>query len=185
MKGGTMKKSLLIPIVTVLVIGGAGLTAASAVRADDTASSQNSFVSRLAERFGLDATEVQTFMQEEHETRQAERQAERQTRLEERLTQAVSEGSISEEQKQLLLNKHAELQAEREANRPEMGEMHDLTDEERAAKRAERQATGEAKRAELEAWAHENGIDLSLLMPEKGERGEGFGHKAGRGPGMF
>ena len=181
-----MKKSLLIPILTVLVVGGVGLTAASAVQADDTSSTHTEFVSRLAERFGLNATEVQTFMQEEWGTRHEIRKGEMQTRLEERLSQAVAEGSITEEQKQLLLTKHAELQQDREATRPEPGAMQNMTQEEREAEREKRRSEHESHRATLQAWASENGIDLQLLLPEKSRNEQGFGgRRGGHGPGML
>lgn len=168
-----MKKTLLIPIVTVLVIGGAGLTASTAL-AGESNSQQSSFVTRLAEKFGLNAIEVETFLEQEHATRHAEIQQEMQSRLETRLAEAVTAGTITEEQKQLILDKHAEREAEREQNMPDKSMMKDLTPEEREAKRTEMRSQHETKRAELEAWATEHGIDLSLLMPGVPEGPQGM-----------
>ena len=101
-------------------------------------------------------------METEHESRRSEMQATRKAELEAKLTQAVTDGKITAAQKQLILAKHAELQAEHAADR-------DASREERAA-----------ERAELETWAKENGIDLTQFFAERGPQGNADG-KHGRG----
>ena len=68
---------------------------------------------------------------------------------------------ITEEQKQLILQKREEMHDAREAKRESNAS---LTPEERKSQM-------EAKKTELEKWAKENGIDMQYLM--LGGRGHG------------
>lgn len=95
----------------------------------------------------------------------AAHQAERQGSLAVRLDAAVSSGAITAEQKTLILEKHAEIRAERESG---LDAWRELTREERQAKIAER-------RAALERWASDNGIDPQYVI------GTGMGEGFGRG----
>jgi hypothetical protein len=117
-------------------------------------------VQRLAQKLGVQQTQVQSVFDEVRN----EKQAEMQKKLEERLTQAVKEGKITEAQKQLLLTKHKQMQDEREKNRET---WQNMTPEQR------RDAQQKA-RTELEAWAKANNISLEWLM-----MGHGMG-KMGR-----
>lgn len=88
------------------------------------------------------------------------------TRFEDRLTQEVKDGKLTEAQKRLLIAKHNELQAKREADRPE--NWQSLTREERKTKM-------EAERQALEAWAKANGIDSKYFFNCFGYKGFGRG----------
>ncbi len=97
-----------------------------------------------------------------------------------RLDELVTAGKITAEQKQLIINKQAELQKQRETNRDQSTGKTD----------AERKTAMETERAELEAWAKTNNIDLTVVGMEfggrggKGMRGEGKGQfPMGGGPG--
>ncbi|OGV95785.1 hypothetical protein A2W24_03925 [Microgenomates group bacterium RBG_16_45_19] len=83
-------------------------------------------------------------------------QAERQAEYEAYLDEAVTAGKLTVDQEQLILQKHTELQAQREAERQ----------------------VRQQQRQELEAWAEANGIETQYLF---GMGGEGFGHGPGRG----
>lgn len=159
------KKTMVatLAVVTVLRLGVSGATSAFA----QTTTQQNhmtSLVQKIASKFGLKEADVQSVFDEDHKALQAERQAQYETRL----TQLVTDGKITEDQKKLLLAKHAELQSTREANR---GSMQNMTNEQRKTKRDE-------ERTALEAWAKQNGIDMQYLM-----LGRGMGH-GGWGLGM-
>jgi hypothetical protein len=78
-----------------------------------------------------------------------------------RLSEAVTNGEITEEQKQLIIQKHEEIRARWQEER---FNVEDLTPEER------RQASLE-KRQELAAWAEENGIEVTYF-------GHGQGHSS-------
>jgi len=130
------------------------------------ASGENNYltiVEKIAEKFNLDKNEVQAVFDEEHE----ERQQLMQQKQENRLDEFVDDGTITEEQKNLIIEKHEEMQANREANR-------DLDPE-------ERHEAMEQEREEFENWAEENGIDLSLIGPFGGPKGKGMGIGMGQG----
>ena len=137
-----MKKKILLSIVGLAALVATGLLATKAVRADD-AVNYPPFVEKLVERFNLNESDVQTFFDEQ---RVEHHQAMLQNR-EERLNQAVSDGVITEEQKEALLNKWEEMQQEREQHREEM-----------------------------QKWFEEQGIDAEALREYAGFGHGRFGH---------
>lgn len=96
----------------------------------DTEGTYPPVIQKLVDQFGVNSTDVDTAMQEVRDEHQAQMQAQ----YEEYLTSAVDSGDITEDQKQLILDKHDELQAEREQ-----------------------------QRLELEQWSEDNNIDLQYL----------------------
>ncbi len=145
-----MNRHLIIPVVAVTIAGAAAFAATQA-SAHMLDGANTSMVQRIAQKFNLSESEVQTVFDEARE----EHQTEIKTRFEARLTTAVENGKITETQKQAILTKHDELMAEHEA---EWEAVKNMTPE-------ERRAHHETERAELETWAEEQGIDLSYLMP--------------------
>jgi len=85
--------------------------------------------------------------------------------LETRLAEAVSVGILTEAQRDLILQKHEELRAERESD---LSSWRDLT-------RDERQSKIDERRADLERWAADNGIDPAYVF------GSEMGGRYGRG----
>lgn len=161
-----MKKKLLIPAITLTILAGTvyGATQASANMGwqDDSP-----IVQKLVERFGLNESEVKEVFSELHDERQMERQLE----FEANIQASLEKGEITEEQKQAILEKHADMMAEQQNKNRE--DFQNLT-------REERQALHEEKRAEMDSWAEENGIDLKYFFggPRGGRMGghmEGFG----------
>jgi len=162
-----MKKvTLFIPALT-LVLVGALLFADNMVSAQSDVSFQSSLVQKIADRFGLSESEVQAVFDEDREDMRARMEI----AYEDRLGGAVASGDITEEQKELILDKRAELEALRDGHHSDMTDG-DLTEEERDTHMAEMQAMHD----ELSLWAEEKGIDLKYLMGfgMKGP-GEGFG----------
>lgn len=119
----------------------------------------------LVEKFSLNEDEVKTFFEERREARQAEMAAQR----EEALNQLVSEGKLTEDQKNALTSKFEENRAEREANRENFKEMT----------REERKAERDAHKEEMDQWFEDNGIDKSVLDGLRGGKRGGHG-----GPGL-
>jgi hypothetical protein len=160
-----MKNKLLIPVAVVMIAGAIYFGAVS-IQAQSTSANdpQTSLIQKFAKKFGLKESDVQTVFDEERTTRQAEMQ----TRYEEQLTQYVKDGKITEAQKQLIINKHKELQT---ANQTERTDMRDLTPEQRRTQM-------ETKREELETWATQNGIDPQYIG---GFGGRGCGGMRGFG----
>lgn len=158
-----MKKHLILS-ATVLTITGAVLAAAPMVSAHDRfggLESRTSLIQMLSSKFALQEADVQALF-DQHRT---EMQKNMQSKMEARLTQLVTDGKLTEAQKQLILAKHAELQKQHQA---EMETMKDKNPE-------ERKAIMQQRRAELEAWAKANTIDPQYVgmfgMKGKGMRG--------------
>jgi hypothetical protein len=164
-----MNMRIILPAAA-LVVGGAVLYGSTQASAFGGAFEGNMH-SRLAEKLGLDESKIESAFDE----MRAEHQAERQTQFEERLNQAVTDGEITEAQKQLILDKHEVLKAQHEADFENKGEKT------REEWRAERQA----HREEMESWADENGIDLKYFFGGMGKFGDGpgMGMHRGFGPG--
>lgn len=139
-----MNKKILIPALFLAILS---LTAfgVTSIKAQGNGN-YPPIVQKLVERFGLNEDEVKQVFDEAR----GERQAQMQANFEERLNQAVTGGRITQEQKELILSKHEEMQANRE-----------MTEHQE----------------EMKNWAQENGIDLSqigFLGPRGGGKG-GFG----------
>ncbi|HCS78887.1 TPA: hypothetical protein DIV55_04035 [Patescibacteria group bacterium] len=152
------KKVLL---TTAAVVGGAVMVSQTAA-AQEPSEQLAQIVERIAAKLNMQPSQVQSVLDEMH----SEKQTEMQTRLEERLTQAVTDGKITEVQKQAILSKHAEMQTKMEA-------LRGLTPEERKTEM-------EKIHEEMKIWAEENDIDFPFIG-----FGRGFhmGMKMGHWPG--
>jgi len=153
----TKLAKLRLPTVlalSVLVIG----ILASNVSAQD-ASNYPPIVQKIAERFNLNVSEVEQVFDEERDERRADMYA----HFAERLNDLVTEGKLTEAQKEAILDKHEEMQNS-------MEELENLTPEERKGKM-------QAMHEEFKTWVDEQGINLPLLGPF----GTGFGHRGGFG----
>lgn len=153
------KKTFIIPAVA-LAVSGAMLYSslnASRARAFDTTDWKTSFVQTLADKLGVSSDKVETAVGDIR----SENRVEAQSRYEERLGELVQLGKITESQKQLILDKKAELQKEWDAQ----------------------QSQRQQHQEELRSWASDNGIDLSVIGPigGMGHMGEGRGMGMGRG----
>jgi folate-dependent phosphoribosylglycinamide formyltransferase PurN len=161
-----MKKEIIIPSLVLGAIACTGLYGVSSASVSADGTGRNAIVQKIAEKFNLNADEVQTVFKEDRKAHQVQMQE----KQEERLAQAVSEGKLSGEQKQLIIDKMAELKTERDANQ---GNSQDLTKEERQAER-------KAHQEEMTAWLTENGIDQQYLGGHQGgmrggQKSGGFG----------
>ena len=156
-----MKKRIILPTILLAGALAVGTIGINSVSAQDN-SSYPPIVQKLAERFGLSQTDVQEVFDEAR----ADHHAQMLTNFEDRLNQAVSDGKITEDQKQLILDKHEEIQAK-------MDELQSLDPQDR---REQMQAYHE----ELQNWAQDNNIDLPLFGFGSGfARGFKMGHQMG------
>jgi hypothetical protein len=136
-------KKLLIPTLGLAALIGLGVLGISSVKADDETTS-SPIVEKLVSKFNLNEDEVVGVFNELRDEKRAEMQAAR----EERLSEAVSDGVITEEQKQALISKWQEMETKREQERQEM-----------------------------QAWFEEQGIDMEALRQYEGfGRGPGPMH---------
>lgn len=180
-----IKKSLLIAgAVTTLGLATTLGVGAYAMGGGGSGGGSSELVTKLAQRFNLNQSDVQAVFDE---YRNAEREAE----ISERLQELVDEGKITTEQKTLIENKLKEVQATRDQERRAleawakekninlkyvMGHTSKRLDKlvEQGKITAEQKTAIEAKRTELETkyktdrealkqWAKENGIDEKYL----------------------
>lgn len=159
----SMNKKIMIPAL-LTALSFFGMIGMGKVNASQTPS-YPPIIQKLAERFNLSVDDIQTVFDEERN----ERQQKMQDAYEEKLNQAITNGKITEAQKQRILEKRKEM----EANRPKQERnMEGKTEEERQKEMKERKTEMEQERKNLEAWAKENGIDVSFLF--------GFGMREGR-----
>ena len=169
------KKTFVIPAL-VLGIGALSFLAfqPSVANAAQQAmfGNQEEFISKIAQRTGKSSDEIKTVLTAVRE----EKHAQRLQALESRVDEAISNGQLSADKKQLIMDHfskmHQEMQkaVENKVSAEEMKKLH------------------QEHREEMKTWAEENGINLSVLMPNKanqsgqrGSRGDGM-HK---GPMMF
>ena len=159
-----MNRKIILPFVALAVLAFGTLTMHSFASAQEITDPQSALVEKIATKFGLNKDEVQKVFDEER----TEMHAQMQLKQEERLSQLVKDGKITEAQKTLIINKQKEMQTQRKANKDS---FKDLTPEERKTQM-------ESKKAELDAWAKENGIDPTYLFPGKEMMG-GHGPRMG------
>lgn len=145
-----MNKKLLIMVLSVGILA-AGVFGTTKIFAEDSSQYPHDlFIQRLVDKFGLNKDDVTKVFEEEHVARQEEMKK----RFNDRLTQAVTEGKLTDEQKQKIIVKHEEMQQSREQN---MNSWQTISWE-------ERQSVMESKREEMKKWADENSIDMQYLM---------------------
>ncbi|MFH1602139.1 MAG: hypothetical protein ABIB61_04240 [Candidatus Shapirobacteria bacterium] len=140
-----MKNKTLIPITLCLAIVTLAAYRTAVVYAQGSNNKYPPIIGRLVERFSLDKEEVKAVFDEVREDHQQEMQ----NRFNERLGQAISEGKITAEQKELILQKREEL-------------------------RGQRQENWQSGKEELEKWAEDNNIDSYYLFGFKKSWGRGF-----------
>lgn len=161
-----MKKTILIPAFMIALMGFALLGSVQPTHAFFGSEMATSFFGQLATKLGLSTEAVETAVTE----LRAEHKAERATEVVARLNAAVAAGTITEAQKQAILDHHEEMKEEHEDR---WEEMRGLTKEERKAEHEEH-------REEAEAWAVEQGIDLTTLHELLGGEGRRGGmHRGG------
>jgi len=136
---------------------GTGTAIAATTQSDN--SEYSSIIQNLSEKFGLSEADIQTVFDE---TRQEQREA--------GLDKAVEAGTITEEQKQLILDKEDEIQTQ----------IDEINSEKLTAD--ERQTAMRDIMEETRTWADENDIPMMLLHGGMMGRGEEMGPR-GFGPG--
>jgi hypothetical protein len=154
-----VKKNLLV-VATAATLSLGALVPVAAMAQSDTSTNGTSIVDKIASKFNLNKADVQKVFDEERATREAEREQD----AKDELAALVKAGTLTQAQADKITAKRTEIKADMEANRDA---MKDKTE-------AERKATMDAKKAELDKWASDNGIDAKYLMP---------GHGKGHGPG--
>jgi len=161
----SINKSLIVATIVGAVGTGVLFTGSVANAESETTGSDpmSSLIEKLSSTFNLDKDKVQQVFDDQR----TEMEAKREEEVAERLNALVSEGKITSAQKTAIEEKIATMKSERESNKDT---MKDMTED-------ERKAAMEEKRADLEAWAKDQGLDLSDL---RGILGGPGGHKGPR-----
>ena len=143
-------KQIILPALALVAAGIVLLGLPQQANAQGPGEEIQTLIQKLATKFGLKQADVQTVF-DEHRN---EMNTKREGNYEARMTQLVKNGKITEAQKQLILTKHKELEAKREANKDSYKNM---TAE-------QRKAAMDKERTDLEAWAKQNNIDVKYLF---------------------
>lgn len=112
-----MKKTILIPAFVLALAGFAAVGTMQPTQAFFGSEMTSSFFGQLATKLGLSTETVETAMTEIRTEHQAHRSAEVNINLD----AAVTNGTITESQKQAILNHHEEERSEHEAWATEIG----------------------------------------------------------------
>lgn len=152
-----IKKPLMVAgVASVIALGGAsGMSVVSAATGSESPDATGGLIDKIASKFNLNKEEVKAVFEEE----KTEREAERQKYFEEKLDQAVSDGTITTEQKEQIISKAVELKTFHES-------IKDKT-------RSEQRELMKTKMAEVKQWAEDNNIPNEYLHPGKGHGGHG------------
>jgi competence protein ComGC len=163
-----MRKHLAIA-ATAATIGLAGIGAGVAHAATSSSATNtdpmSSLVDAIATKFNLNKNDVQQVF----DTQKAQRDADRETKIKAEVAQLVTDGKITQAQADLINEKRAELQKQRETDKTSFDSMTDT----------ERKTAMDKKRTDLESWAKQNNIDTQYL---RYAMGGGHGHGGPGGP---
>ena len=153
-------KYLAVPVVALTLIGGT-LLATHSAEAETTSSKpfgMDAIIQKLVSRFNLNEADVKAVFDEQH----AEMEQQMQAKMEADLTQAVTDGKLTEDQKQKIIAKRAELRASHEDKFVTFKEGEEPTQEQISAMKAEH----EQELADLKQWAQDNDVPFEYLMPK-------------------
>lgn len=160
-----MKRTVLVGAVAAVAavggVGGAGIASA----ATNGNSSESSIVDKIASKFNLNKTDVQSVFDENREAKQAEREADQKQRL----ADAVTNGTLTQAQADHITSVHNEIKTLRGTTAPK-----DLSQDVRDQIKDKMDA--------LRDWAKDNNIDMKDFMGgHGGTRGMGPRHGNGAG----
>jgi hypothetical protein len=142
-----IKYAISLPIIVAAILAGTALYNASGAKAAEATNS--SLIQTIAQKFGLSQDDVQKTVDDYRSSNRADRQANQDAKLD----QAVTDGVITDNQKNLIISKRSEIRATEQKNRDEM-----------------------------QKWMSDNGIDHSKLQTYMGNGAGGHsGRGMGRG----
>jgi Skp family chaperone for outer membrane proteins len=153
-----INKRKSLATAAVVVAFGVGFAGSKQIFAQ-TPTGYTSIAQKIATKFGLKQEDVQAVFDQNKKDHLADME----NRYEAKLTQDVTDGKITEQQKQLILTKHQELTSQMKTN---IQSLKDKTP-------AERKAALDKQKTDIETWAKQNNIDVKYLFG-------GFGMKMGR-----
>ncbi|GEM_PF-1169982 len=152
----TKKLALSATALAGVVSLGAGVLSVSAAQATgEKADRMSGLVTALAQKFHLNVTDVQQVFDQQHQEMHVQMQAKHAEHMKTFLDQAVKAGKLTQAQEDLIIAKHKELQAAREALKAKTPE--------------ERQAAMKTEQEALAQWAKANNIPVEYLKMGMGQ----------------
>lgn len=145
-----MNKKLLIAGAAIAIFGtGLVTTSTYAATSSNNGSFMSGLVQKIADTFHLNKNDVQNVFNQYKQDQIAKHEQQ----FEERLAQAVKDGKITEAQKAAILAKFKDFMSNKQQLRQDFKNM---TPDQRKAAR-------DRAKADLEAWAQQNGLSLATL----------------------
>jgi len=167
------KAKIMIPAIAVGILAVSSFFAVSFAKAENE-NGFSSLAEKIAAKFNLKADDVKQFFEDERKNREEEMK----TKMEDRWNQVVSDGILTESQRDALRAKMEEMRPQKPDKNSKPEDLKNMTEEQRKAKMEEMKSAREKQSTELENWAKENGIDLEKVMAIIHP-----GNEKGRGPG--
>ena len=159
------KKNAAFATLAFVAVSGATAFGVSRVSADT--GSQTTLVQMIAQKFGLNQSDVQSVVDQYRQNRQSQMEAQFKTRLD----QDVTAGKITAAQETLIINERQTLAANRQS---QMANFKNMT-------QAQRQAAMQQNKQDVTTWAKQNNIDIQYLYGGFGRMGMGRGFGSGNG----
>lgn len=166
-----ISKKIIFPAVAVLIIGGATAFGITQVHAQTTNNPFSDLVQKIAQKFGLDQTQVQSVFDDYRNQRKQTMMQNMQKKQEDRLNQLVQNGKITDAQKTAILNEMSVLKSKYNPDN-----FRNMTPD-------ERKKQFQAEQDEIKTWSQSQSIDPMYLRP-----GFGIGwprRMHGKGMGWF
>lgn len=162
-----ISKKILLPALAVVVIGGATVWGTTIVHAQTT-NPFSDLVDRIAQKFGLDKTQVQSVFDQYRSDKRQQMITTMQQREKTRLDDLVKNGKITSAQEQAILDEQTALK-----NKYNPSTGNQLTPE-------QRKQQFESMQNDIKTWATSQGIDPSYVLPGFGKGGrKGMGRHGG------
>ena len=151
-------------ITAVAIIAGGALTVIPRAFAANTTTTNpiSSLIDKIATKFNLNKTDVQAVFDQNKADMMAARQADIQTETKSRLSTAVTAGTLTQAQSDLVTTELATIQTK-------------LTDISKITDVSQRQAAMDQLQAEVSKWAVDNKIDTKWVRVFNGRGGHGHG----------
>lgn len=139
-----------IAIATGLALAGTGVIHAANTGTAQTSNPMNGLVNAIAQKFNLNASDVQQVFDQQR----AQMDAQHQQEFEARVAQGVKDGKITQVQADQIVAKAKELQASRQSEQANSANQTE----------AERDAARKAQMDSLKEWATQNNIPKEFML---------------------
>ena len=151
-----LSKKIILPVLAVAVLGTVVTFTSSQVQAQTNTNSFSGLVQAIAQKFGLEQSQVQSVCDDYKNQRKQNMQQIMQQREQDRLNNLVQQGKITDAQEQAILDEQSKFRNEYSPD-----SFKSLTSD-------QRKQLLQKKQDEIKAWAQSQGIDPAYVMPSFG-----------------